>query len=266
MLAVERMARVRVAEKPRIETPKRVRRTRDEARELILDATEKRLEAGGPDGIRLQEIAADVGVSHPTILHHFGSREALVDAVVMRAMASIQREAAESVASSSFGEADAAALLGSIMKTIGERGHARVLAWLSLTGKGPEDPNQLLRAIASVMHARRLRESGKEVPFEDTLFILALSSLVLFGESIFGARTWESAGLGGDADVSARFHRWLVDLLGAHMHSFAGACAGRTAAVEAAPKKTARRVEEAPATRALETRPAIGKDRPKRRK
>jgi len=34
----------------------------------------------------LQEIAADVGVSHSTILHHFGSREALVEAVVTRAL------------------------------------------------------------------------------------------------------------------------------------------------------------------------------------
>ncbi|MGH7329781.1 MAG: TetR/AcrR family transcriptional regulator, partial [Polyangiaceae bacterium] len=48
------------------------------ARKLILDATERRLVRVGPSGIRLQEVAKDAGVSHPTVLHHFGSRELLV--------------------------------------------------------------------------------------------------------------------------------------------------------------------------------------------
>src|SRR5688572_5204467 len=67
-------------------TKKRVRRTAGAAREAILDAAEKRLAEGGPAGLRIQEIARDVGISHPTLLHHFGSRAALVEAVVDRAL------------------------------------------------------------------------------------------------------------------------------------------------------------------------------------
>src|SRR6478736_553059 len=63
----------------------RVRRDAETARAAILEATEKRLVHVGPSGIRLQEVAADAGVSHPTVLHHFGSREALVQAVIVRA-------------------------------------------------------------------------------------------------------------------------------------------------------------------------------------
>ena len=58
--------------------PKRVRRTAEEAKMMILDAAERRLRELGPAGIKLQELAADVGVSHPAILHHFGSRDRLV--------------------------------------------------------------------------------------------------------------------------------------------------------------------------------------------
>ena len=61
--------------------PKRIRRTASEAKSMILDAAEKRLREFGPAGIKLQELAADVGVSHPAILHHFGSRDDLVEAV-----------------------------------------------------------------------------------------------------------------------------------------------------------------------------------------
>ena len=64
---------------------KRIRRTAEEARRLILDAAEERLARQGPEGLRLQDIARDVGISHPAILHHFESREGLVRALVGRA-------------------------------------------------------------------------------------------------------------------------------------------------------------------------------------
>jgi len=54
------------------EPKKRVRRTKEEAQRVILDAAEERLANGGPEALRLQDIAADVGISHPAILHHFG--------------------------------------------------------------------------------------------------------------------------------------------------------------------------------------------------
>src|ERR1700734_2003894 len=72
--------------------PPRKRRTAEEARAAILDAAERLLVAGGPAGLRLQEIAADVGVSHPTVLHHFGSREGLMEAVVARALDSLHAD------------------------------------------------------------------------------------------------------------------------------------------------------------------------------
>ena len=64
--------------------PRRRRRTAAEARAEILDAAEARLREGGPEAMRLQEIAADVGISHPTILHHFQSRDGLVRALGLR--------------------------------------------------------------------------------------------------------------------------------------------------------------------------------------
>jgi AcrR family transcriptional regulator len=51
-------------------------------RAAILEAAQKRLARLGADGLRLQDIARDVGVSHPTILHHFGSRDGLIVAMV----------------------------------------------------------------------------------------------------------------------------------------------------------------------------------------
>src|SRR5580693_3024846 len=82
------MPRKPLLARPRDEAPRR-RRTAEQARSAILDAAERRLVADGPGAIRLQEVAKDVGVSHPTVLHHFGSREGLVEAVVARALDSL---------------------------------------------------------------------------------------------------------------------------------------------------------------------------------
>ena len=49
----------KIAQKPARPASKRVRRTAEEARRLILDAAEERLARQGPEGLRLQEIASD---------------------------------------------------------------------------------------------------------------------------------------------------------------------------------------------------------------
>lgn len=197
---------------------KRVRRSAEEARSLILDAAEKRLKEVGPGGLRLQEIAADVGVSHPTILHHFGSREALVEAVVDRALEGVQRDVLTAFSATTFEAPDAAALLGRITASLKEGGHARLLTWLALEGHVPADPAKMLKAQADVLHARREAEVGPS-PREDTLFLLVLGSLVVLAESTLGPGTWQSAGLADDAGAPARFNAWLVSLMREHMHA-----------------------------------------------
>ena len=49
------------------ETVKRVRRTPDETRRLTLDAAQSAIARTGPEGLRLHDIAAAAGISHPLI-------------------------------------------------------------------------------------------------------------------------------------------------------------------------------------------------------
>lgn len=197
---------------------RRTRRTAEEARQLILDAAERRLALGGPASLRLQEVAADVGVAHPTILHHFGSREALVEAVLERALAGVRRDVVAVLTSETFEDADGAALLELVVRALSGRGSARLLAWLALEGRAHGDPARMLRGLAELMHVRRVALNGGAAPFEETLFVVVLASLAMLGEGILGPTTWESAGLAGDARAPERFHAWLVRLLTEHLH------------------------------------------------
>src|SRR5215471_15060903 len=63
----------------------RVRRTVEEAREAILAAAEHRLIASGPDAVRVQTVARDVGITDAAVHYHFGNREGLIDALLRRA-------------------------------------------------------------------------------------------------------------------------------------------------------------------------------------
>ena len=51
---------------------RRVRRQPDEARRLILEAAEKRLVEGGPEAVRVQLVAGDLGLTDAAVHHHFG--------------------------------------------------------------------------------------------------------------------------------------------------------------------------------------------------
>ena len=61
---------------------RRRRRSAPEARQAILRAAEKRLVEGGPEAVRVQLVAADVGVTDAAVHHHFGSREGLLEALL----------------------------------------------------------------------------------------------------------------------------------------------------------------------------------------
>jgi AcrR family transcriptional regulator len=173
-------------------------------------------------GLRLQDIAADVGISHPAVLHHFGSREALVHAVIQRAILSLQEDLVRSLSETQQGEVpDSAALFEHVFETLADRGHARLMAWLLLTGYDPF--NEKARAnwaqIGQVAHGLRLqRLKGKRKPaFEDTMFAIVLSALALFGQAIAGPSTFRVAGLDADPTAPKRFREWFAALLSAHM-------------------------------------------------
>lgn len=192
--------------------PPRRRRSAEDARREILDAAEAQLARSGPAAIRLQQVARAVGVSHPTILHHFGSREGLIEAVVRRALDGLQREL---VAGVSAAEPETDALLGRVLEILGQRGHARLIAWLLLSGWEPRvlsDNERWLATLAKVVHARRRQECGDATPpYEDTQFTVLLAALALFADGVAGDAMRESAGVG--AAGARRFRGWLAQLL-----------------------------------------------------
>lgn len=210
------MARSR-PERPPLPRP---RRTAEEARRVILDAAERRLRDGGPDAIRLQDIARDVGIAHPTILHHFESREGLTQALALRAMDRLEHELLALLEAAPASEETAQGLVERIFATLGDAGHARLLAWRALhAGKpGPSDRSDaILRRFTDLVHGRRSafrREQGLAAPArEDSEFIVRLTAAAMLGDGIFGPFLDYWTGHDADPALRRRFRTWFARLL-----------------------------------------------------
>jgi AcrR family transcriptional regulator len=196
------------------------RRSGEDARRAILDTAERLLVASGPAGLRLQEVAAEAGISHPAILHHFGSRDGLLRAVVEHATARLQEELFTALRALPErmppGGSPGAALFDLVHETLESRGQGRLIAWLLLAGYDPFDAERVRRGFARIVdltHALR-QGGGKRTPKrEDTVFAVVLSALALLGEALAGQATFAMAGLGREPANGAHFRAWLAALL-----------------------------------------------------
>lgn len=203
-------------------TPPRVRRTPEDARRQILDAAERRLAEGGPEAIRLQDIARDVGISHPAILHHFGSRDGLTRALAERAVQRLTEDLLAIFRERSPGELSGREIIERVFATLGDTGHARLLAWRALANppeQGDPEARATLDQITDAIHLRRLAQAKAlgtpAPPRDDTASVVRLATSTMLGEALT-APIFAPGGGAAARESNRRFRRWLADLLTEH--------------------------------------------------
>jgi len=120
--------------------PKAVKRRRldaADARESILAAAEALLVEGGPDALRLTEVATRAGVSHPNVLYHFGSVSELQAQLAQRVAVRLAGEMAQVFAQGMSGQMPLEQAIDAVFRVFDEGGFARLLAWLELSKNEP---------------------------------------------------------------------------------------------------------------------------------
>lgn len=205
-------------------SPRRKRRTADVARREILEAARQRLMTDGPDGLRLKAIADDLGITHSSILHHFGSREQLLVDLRDSGFEALAADLRERIAQPTDGD-PAIAFFERVSETLGEQGYGRLLVWQMMVGDPPKnaevnpviqaDESQgLLDGLATMLHELRVeRASSQSEPapeLDETRRIVVMVACTLLGEALTGDIMIRSAGLGqSDADRIA-FRGWFA--------------------------------------------------------
>ncbi|MEM9132656.1 MAG: TetR/AcrR family transcriptional regulator [Actinomycetota bacterium] len=173
----------------------------DEARRAILEAAQRHLREGGPDAVKVQRIAGDLGLTDAAIHYHFKNRQNLLTALIRHAGVDLKQQLAETDATRM---AQLAEELHAVYDT---DGYARLAMWLSFAGWEDEGSGM----FADVVERRAAADPGRdrtEVQYE-----VAFLNLVLAAEPLLGAAFLRSVGLPDDEDGRRRFHRWIVERL-----------------------------------------------------
>jgi AcrR family transcriptional regulator len=200
---------------------KRVRRTPEEARRLILDAAEASMAKSGPAGIRLQEVAEAAGVSHPTILHHFESREGLIRALNLRTLSDLRQVLTRAIGDEESTGADAVAATFAAYRD----GLAQRIVWMlqTLPAPAPGAPQsfQLFDDMVDMLHQTRLKFAppGAVLDRYDSWAIVHLTTIAALGDALIGQRLRRGQSEAEERAAQGRFELWLARLIGEHIES-----------------------------------------------
>jgi TetR/AcrR family transcriptional regulator, repressor for neighboring sulfatase len=190
---------------------KRVRRTPAEARDAILLAARDRLLRLGLDGLKIADVAADVGMSHATLIHHFGSSAGMRRALVERMANELLTEFMGVIDGEPPSPARLGEMLGKLFRTLSNDRHAQLFAWLALEAADSSEDTD--RATETLLHAflERIGRHEGSVDGDSARFGVALAITSAIGLGI--ARPWlDRMRLMPSDDVDA-FARWFAELL-----------------------------------------------------
>ena len=200
-------------------TVKRVRRTPEEAKALILGAAQQRLEAVGPEGLQVAEIASIAGVTHSTILHHFGSAEGLRASLAEKMVEKLLSDILEVLDTGSIVTSDHKVLFR-VFAVLSDEGNARLLAWTMLKGLELEEGRATLSSLFGKLTngvKTAIMQAGDDTLSEETalkharytIFQVALTAI---GDGVAGHYIASLLGL-NDKQASTDFRDWFAERL-----------------------------------------------------
>lgn len=196
---------------------KRARRSPDEAREAILAAARARLLRLGLEGLKITDVAREAGMSHATLLHHFGSSDGMRHALVERMAGALLGEFIGLIDAGEPDPSTLGELFTRLFAALSDHRHAQLFAWFALTSL--DRPEALANAavetrpLVSALLERMARQGAE---FEHTLqlprFIVLLVVTSAIGLGVAGPWLKRVQLLTGNNEVG-QFAQWFAEFL-----------------------------------------------------
>ena len=180
----------------------RKRRTAEESRALILQIAAKRLREHGLEGLNITGVAEEAGISHATLIHHFGSSGGMRVALTQK----MTHELVSDLTVAMDTDVPISTLVANVFDALSAGGHAKLLAWRAAEGKDDE----LIGDQMSELFSRLLDSSQAKLGLDSredlrSMVLLVATSAIGFG--IAGDTLASLIGLSED-EISA-FPEWL---------------------------------------------------------
>lgn len=177
--------------------PVRRRLSPEESRDAALDAARALLVQDGPQAVTLKAVAARIGRTHATLLHHFGSAEGLQKALIQRMARAITGTIRDAVLRSrASDDRNPGEVVDLTFDAFGRGGAGALASWMILSGNEDAlDPiltaiHDLVDELAADEHAAANRPIHQE-----TLQLV----LMALGDALLGAPMARALGLPRDA-------------------------------------------------------------------
>ena len=110
-------------------TGTRRRRTPEQARAAIMQAAEQRLGELGLNGLNVVDVARDAGMSHATLIHHFGNANEMRAALINHMTSRLLRDVIDAL---QVDTPRPVVILKDLFSALSKSGHAKLLAWLAV--------------------------------------------------------------------------------------------------------------------------------------
>lgn len=197
--------------------PRRIRRSPEAARDAVLKAARERLLKHGIDGLKIADVARDAGMSHATLLHHFGSSDAMRRALIERMAGELLNEFIGLIGAGEPSPARLGELFRRLFSGLSDSRHAQLFAWFALTAL--DRPDEVVNAAtetrplveALLEQMTRQAVAAKTPPRYIALLVVAAAiGLGVAGPWLRQVRLLES-----DSDVGD-FAQWFAEFLLAH--------------------------------------------------
>lgn len=142
--------------------------------------------SGGPDAVTLSAVAADIGVTHANLIHHFGSAAGLQTSLMGSMVDDLNQALDVAVTRLRTDEGAPLELINAVFDAFSEGGAGRLAAWIALTG----DLTHLEPVRDAVLNLVNviMEKMGEESPearrrIGSAVLFIALSA---FGEALIG--------------------------------------------------------------------------------
>ncbi len=190
----------------------RKRLSPEAARQKILARAEHYLIVGGPDAVRVQVVADDLGITDAAIHYHFKNRKGLMTALLKEAGRKMQKEIAD-IATDMTSSADMVAELASkLAELYQDRKFGRLAIWLASEGWESEGQGMFDPIVEQL--CADPQNAGRE---EDVRYSLALLNTFLIGEDLVGGAFLASVSLPRGDKSRSSFKDWVVAQISGHL-------------------------------------------------
>ena len=158
-------------------------------RRAALDVGRRLLTEGGPGALTLKAVAAELGMSHPNLIHHFGSAEAFQIELKRAMVADLTRTVTDLVRrADGDGVPDTQTIVDRVFSAYDAGGIGTMLAWSALArndGSGEVVLDALAELVAALTPVMQERGPAGDAAC-NARALVRMVTLIAFADSLIG--------------------------------------------------------------------------------